>query len=129
MYKCPIDVIIDDIRIKSIDFDQKIIEAIQDIEIQIDNDELIKALKYDRDQYEKGYADAKLKTKWILCSVKMPQTNVPIFYCTNTGIVGEGRYEGYNGYHEVWKMYSVCGTHWDDEVIAWMPLPEPYNPE
>ena len=67
--------------------------------------------------------------QWIPCSERMPQTNVSILYCTTTGTVGEGRYEGHNGIHEVWKMYAICGTHWDDEVVAWMPLPEPYKGE
>lgn len=65
--------------------------------------------------------------QWIPCSERLPQTNVSILYCTNTGAVGEGRYEGYNGLHSVWKMYAICGTHWDGEVIAWMPLPTPYK--
>lgn len=67
--------------------------------------------------------------QWIPCSERLPKTNVSILYCTTTGTVGEGRYEGYNGIHEVWKMYAICGTHWDDEVVAWMPLPELYKGE
>ena len=34
-----------------------IFEAILNYGINVDKDELIKALKYDRDQYEKGYVD------------------------------------------------------------------------
>ena len=66
-------------------------------------------------------------SQWIPCSERLPQTNVSILYCTNTGIVGEGRYEGYNGFHSVWKMYAICGTHWDNEVIAWCELPQPFK--
>ena len=73
MYKSPIN-IIDDMCIKFVEsFDQKIVQAIQNIETQIDKDELIKALKYDRDQYEKGYADGKTESKWIPCSERLPE--------------------------------------------------------
>lgn len=36
-----------------------VIRAVQEVGITVDKDELLKALAYDRDQYEKGYADGK----------------------------------------------------------------------
>ena len=38
--------------------DQNIWQAVQRVGVDVDKDELIRALKYDRWQYEKGYADA-----------------------------------------------------------------------
>lgn len=35
------------------------LEEIRKYDVKVDKDELIKALKYDRNQYEKGYADGK----------------------------------------------------------------------
>lgn len=61
MYNPPITLIIDQIHHKLMaDMDNHIVQAVGTIGISIDKDELIKALAYDRNQYEQGYADAKL---------------------------------------------------------------------
>lgn len=49
----------------------QVIEAIYQQGIKVDKEELIKALNYDRHQYEQGYEDAKKKYKapdgqWII---------------------------------------------------------------
>ena len=54
MYKSPIEIICADMQ-KQIDND--IYRVTQKYEIKVDKNELIQALQYDRDQYEKGYAD------------------------------------------------------------------------
>ena len=56
MYKSPIEIICGDIQ-KQIDND--IYRVVQKYDIKVDKNELIQALQYDRDQYEKGYADGK----------------------------------------------------------------------
>ena len=40
--------------------DEDIYQAILSYGITVDKDELLRALKYDRNQYEKGYADGKV---------------------------------------------------------------------
>ena len=59
MYESPIEMIISEIIT---DFKQnqekQICEAIQRMNINVSKEELIKALNYDRQQYEKGYNDA-----------------------------------------------------------------------
>lgn len=40
-------------------FDNEVFKAVQAVNIEVDKDELIKALKYDRGQYEKGYWDGR----------------------------------------------------------------------
>lgn len=101
------------------------------IEALENNDKLAEDLQNCLDMYKKKKAEVEAlkQTQWIPCEERLPQTNVSLIYCTETGCVGEGRYEGYNGIHRIWKMYAVCGTHWDDEVLAWMPLPEPWKGE
>lgn len=50
--------------------DTLILNEIRKIGVKVDKDELIKALKYDRNQYEKGYADGKKEaTREILQEV------------------------------------------------------------
>lgn len=54
MYVSPINLIIQDIKVKQ---EKEIFRAIQEYGVEVDKDELIKALEYDRDQYQKGYTD------------------------------------------------------------------------
>ncbi len=35
----------------------EILKAVQNVGVNVDKDELLKALQYDRNQYQKGYAD------------------------------------------------------------------------
>ena len=53
-YKSPIEIIQAQMRFEQ---ENGIYKAIQEQGINVDKDELIRALKYDRAQYEKGYQD------------------------------------------------------------------------
>ena len=57
MYKSPIKVFTDEL---SLYYDNNIVEAVQRYDINVDKDELLKALRYDRQQYDKGFADGKI---------------------------------------------------------------------
>ena len=55
-YESPITRIMSDIQTQIIkDGENQIFQAVQNCEIKVDKEELIKALQYDRGQYEKGY--------------------------------------------------------------------------
>lgn len=60
MYKSPINIyetlddIVSGIQEKE---DKYIMECVSNVGVDVDKDELIKALEYDRDQYRKGYED------------------------------------------------------------------------
>lgn len=56
MYESPIELIQKQMQL---DLESKIMSAVQEVGISVDKEELIRALKYDRGQYEKGYADGK----------------------------------------------------------------------
>ena len=56
LFTTPIEMISNDCEAQSEKF---VYEAIQKIGVNIDKDELIKALRYDRQQYEAGYAAGK----------------------------------------------------------------------
>ena len=56
MYKSPIDIIYGQMETQ---MEGDILRAVQKYGINVDKDELLRALQYDRDQYNKGYADAK----------------------------------------------------------------------
>ncbi len=54
-YRSPIDIIYGDIQTK---VEGDIVKAIQGYNINVDKEELIKALNYDREQYKAGFKDA-----------------------------------------------------------------------
>lgn len=61
MYNPPITLVIDEIHHKLMaDMDNHIVRAVGEIGIRVNKDELIKALAYDCNRYEQGYADAEL---------------------------------------------------------------------
>ena len=68
-------------------FDDSIMKALLKCDINVDKEELIKALEYDRMQYDKGYSDGKNdrpKGKWI----EGTMFNVECGYkCSRCGLV------------------------------------------
>lgn len=53
-YKSPITIL----REKTeLDLESAILKAVEKVNIEVDREELIKALRYDRNQYDKGYSD------------------------------------------------------------------------
>lgn len=54
MYKSPIDLIVGRM---SVQLEGEICRAVQNVGVDVDKDELLKALQYDRGQYQKGYND------------------------------------------------------------------------
>ena len=58
MYKSPIDVIIGEMQTQLVqDHEKQILRAVQSVDVHVDKDELVKALQYDRDQFDRGYKD------------------------------------------------------------------------
>lgn len=53
-YRSPIELIYSDLQMK---IEDSVCEAVQSVGVNVDKDELIKALQYDRDQYAKGFTD------------------------------------------------------------------------
>lgn len=91
--------------------------------VDLDKDELIRALQYDRGQYEKGYADGKADAvqQWIPVSERLPNINESVLVCFDfmdgKCVRVSDRY-GKNGM--LWAgIPSNC------KVTHWMPLPEP----
>lgn len=67
--------------------------------------------------------------RWIPCSERLPTKRRSVLITTNEDFVGEACYWATTGNHVIWKGYRWEATYWDDEVIAWMPLPKPYREE
>lgn len=60
MYESPIETILGELQTQMIyEEENMVMQAVRNISINVDKKELIKALQYDRNQYDKGYADGK----------------------------------------------------------------------
>lgn len=66
------------------------------------------------------------EAEWIPCSERLPEARRSVIISTKEW-TGEGCYWETTEHHVIWKCYRWNATYWDDEVIAWMPLPEPYK--
>ena len=102
MYKSPIEVIYGQMQTH---LDGDVIQAVQKYGITVDKDELIKALKYDRDQYAAGYADAMATLKrgyWIEYRVSRWDAT---WSCSECGTLGSPQ----------WKCCPVCTAFMDGE--------------
>lgn len=68
LYQSPIEIIMQEMQTQ---FDGEVFKATQAYGINVDKDELIKALQYDRDQYNKGFADgSRIDTTAIRAEVE-----------------------------------------------------------
>ena len=140
MYKSPVD-IFEEISTKiTEETDNHIVAEIEKaIGVSVDKDELIKALNYDRNQYNQGYNDAKelyapKRWEWIPVSERLPQKEGR-YLCT-IGAKYRNPREMYYA-PQAWANKSNDATWKDIDgnyvydwfIIAWMPLPEPYKTE
>lgn len=86
-----------------------------------------------RSMYQAGYRQAlkdRPKGEWIPVSERLPRARESVLLAVNHKYgnwVGEGCYWETTDNHIIWKGYRWNATYWDDEIIAWMPLPKPYR--
>ena len=143
MYESPIEIVTSELTKQ---LDGGVLTLAQSYGVRVDKDKLIMALNYDRQQYEKGFADGKAAAgNWIPCTERMPHNTGDFYLCTAKLSVDD-EYEVellmldtandfdksyfsnciHNGlvFRESWS-----GGNEALDVIAWMPLPEPYRPE
>jgi len=100
----------------------------------IDADELIKCIP--SEEYNSRFAVMNAPTinpqKWIPCNERLPSEqdykacyeapNGTVWYCTSEGLIGLGWY-----YESTWEWANLNNEAIVGDVIAWMPLPEPYE--
>lgn len=134
MYESSINQVMSKIssEMKECEDNQLMCKIRQTIGYDIDKTELVRALRYDRQQYEKGYADGLNANRWIPVAERLPEE---AFGCLVTveedDIYGEPHrviypdFVGYDG--KTWN--DADGETIPFEVIAWMPLPQPYKSE
>lgn len=125
-YESPISIIremIEDIGKKqAAELDNQTLEAVLRVGIQVDKEELIKALAYDRGQYSKGFNDgfeAGKKARWTKVEDGLPGEDDTVYGVTSTGDLVKA------------YIWDDCGeTKWyadgcyDACIVKWMPMPE-----
>lgn len=74
------------------------------------------------------------KAKWIPVSERLPEMDESVLICTDKGemTVAYHTLKEWSEKETEWFVFGTLGfalTYEDDEVLAWMPLPEPYKGE
>lgn len=131
-YKSPIEIFINDVNYS---MEQTVLAAVSNVGINVDKDELVKALEYDRQQYEEGYRNAmKQMPKWIPVTEWLPGEKVEVLVTVEVDgkkYVESGMLSSIN--HGQWEtiydryVIDVYGRSRNSKVIAWMPLPDCYE--
>lgn len=108
-------------------FDRYVLHVISETGITVDRDELIKALRYDRDQYTKGYHEGMERgieissPTWIPVTERLPEKDGTFITAYSKGGVSQNWYMTFH--HGGGKWYQ--NSEDTGEVTHWMPLPEP----
>ena len=96
MYESPIKVFQNNLEMQ---LEGEILNTVQRMNITVDKDELIRALRYDREQYQKGFDDARKNAVLVVrckdCIRRYDTDECPMCY------LSEGKYYEYtneNGY-------------------------------
>ena len=97
--------------------EQAIVQACINVGVNVDKAELIKALRYDRGQYEKGYADGHAEAihNWLSLTVNPPQTRGKWLHVDDPDWAGGGKtycsacHHAYadGAFHEVYE-FNFC---------------------
>lgn len=115
-YKSPVEIFTGDTYVY---IEDEILKAVQKVGIQVDKDELFKALEYDREQYKKGYHDGQPKeAEWEQIQVfEISITTIDRLQSTYCPVC--------HRYHTTPYVYSYnhydycpnCGTKMNQKVI------------
>ena len=130
-YTSPITQIVSDMQVE---YENGVLKAVQRVGFDVDKEELANALAYDRGQYEKGYEDGFNADKWIPCSERLPENDDYVlcwyeYKIMNGTRVGEMAQTYGIGYYfkRFHNWYGDVNNGVNYRVIAWQPLPAPYQ--
>ena len=95
-------------------FEDAVFKAIQKVDIEVDREELIKALQYDRSQYEKGYADglkdAEKTGKWIECEIVPDKESITEWQQAQCSVCGKWHTTPYLYSFDYYNFCPNCGA-------------------
>ena len=127
MYKSPIELIY---RGMEYELEKGILKAVLKQDINVDKEELLRALQYDRGQYEKGYVDGKADAfEWIPIEEQKPKKTGRYLVA---GPSSFGGMEASVAWYEVCEyvcpgknVFTRYNIPMPKKITHWMPLPEP----
>ena len=137
MYESPIDISYSDMILKTMnemskkwnqESDNHVMACVNQF-VKVDKDELIRALQYDRGQYEKGYEDGKRDAvKWHEWSEKPERGGSFVVLISNSWSRALNKDVAF--YDSLFEEWSII-LEGDETPRYWMRLPEPpeWNPE
>ena len=135
MYESPIKLSVTEPIYKAMQDEQgkAVVQAVQRIGVDVNEQELIKALAYDRGQYEKGYYDGVKASKWISVEERLPEKIRASYLClTDTGYHCQVRWT--DNVYGLWESdnnwgWSIADVPQYSKVTHWMALPNPPKDE
>ena len=66
--------------------------------------------------------------EWISVGERLPEDEQEVLFSTKTGRVHSGKYHDDDSTNRWYSHRDKCRA-WNNVVIAWMPLPKPYEPQ
>lgn len=128
-YKSPIEIFHSEMEMQ---MEGEVLKACQRVGVQVDKEELIKALQYDRGQYEKGYQDGLNADKWIPVEERLPNKEEYIksngkFIVTDGNRVMVLHFDVYET--KQFGVPQINGFCVNEMIVYWQPLPQPYKKE
>ena len=136
MFDCGINEIVSNIT-SSIETEKEkmILKAVQSVGIDVDKEQLEKALFNAKSFYIDGYKDAKkqYQPKWIPVSERLPEEEGKYLTTDSLGNIGFTKFFSLESEDMpldfyFWNGIKNCVNRYEkDDVIAWMPMPEPYK--
>lgn len=129
MYENPITRYTEDIMANIVKKEEGyLVESVHKVGFDIDKEELAKALRYDRDQYEKGFNDGRLSAEshWIPVTERLPE---PVAESQKREwFITSNQYGGVTiTCYEFESSPFKEGWQTDMTILAWMPLPAPWE--
>ena len=92
-------------------------------------DAIVVKCTFDDEEIQRVVTEIKaaIPLQWIPCKERLPEAHVDVLICDNYGNITDG--ELIDTSHFGWLGAMSDRSYDFDDVVAWMPLPEPYREE